>query len=510
MNSCPHTEEKVSAIYARQSVDRLDSISIESQIEYCEYELRGGAYRVYADKGFSGKNTSRPQFQNMLESIRRGEIRRVVCYRLDRISRSVLDFTTMIDEMQRYGVEFVSCSEKFDTSTPMGRAMLNICIVFAQLERETIQQRVADAYRSRSVKGFYMGGRVPYGYRLTDHMIDGKKTSCYIPEEEEAEIVRQIFKLYAQPQVSMGDVVRQLTVNMSPELDVHWNRARISGLLRNPIYVRADLDVYDFFLQQGACLHNSPEDFCGTNGCYLYKNKDAESRAGEFTQQHVVLAPHEGLVSSELWIRAQRKRMRSEQVAKPVKARNTWLAGKIKCGKCGYALVVKRSRTETGRYFICSRHMDRQGCDGVGGLSAPVIEELVLDAMQRRISGYGTVSVPRKGVEISGLPEIRGKILRLECDIRGWIEKLPHAEGVLMQYINEKVVELDAQIKKLRVEEQRLRDGYIDKGVSGAEIVDCMRRHWEELDISDKMAIADAMIESVRVTKEVIEIRWCI
>ena len=149
------------AIYARQSVDRADSISIESQLEYCQYEVRGGKYKTFTDKGYSGKNIDRPQFQSMMEAIRKGEIHRVIVYKLDRISRSILDFATMMDEFQKYGVEFVSCTEKFDTSTPMGRAMLNICIVFAQLERETIQMRVEDAYISRSRKGFYMGGRIP-------------------------------------------------------------------------------------------------------------------------------------------------------------------------------------------------------------------------------------------------------------------------------------------------------------------------------------------------------------
>ena len=125
-------ENRIDAIYARQSVDRKDSISIESQIEFCKYELRGGNYKDYKDKGFSGKNTDRPRFQELMADIKRGLIRRVVVYKLDRISRSILDFATMMELFQQYNVEFVSSTEKFDTSTPMGRAMLNICIVFAQ------------------------------------------------------------------------------------------------------------------------------------------------------------------------------------------------------------------------------------------------------------------------------------------------------------------------------------------------------------------------------------------
>ena len=82
-------------IYARQSVDRKDSISIESQIDFCKYELKGGNCRVFKDKGYSGKNTDRPEFQKLLGEIRKGKVRRVVVYKLDRISRSILDFANM-------------------------------------------------------------------------------------------------------------------------------------------------------------------------------------------------------------------------------------------------------------------------------------------------------------------------------------------------------------------------------------------------------------------------------
>ena len=135
-------DNRIDALYGRQSVDRKDSISIESQIEFCKFEARGDAYKEYTDKGYSGKNTDRPRFQDLIRDIEKGLIKRVIVYKLDRISRSIIDFANMMELFQRHNVEFVSSTEKFDTSTPMGRAMLNICIVFAQLERETIQKRV--------------------------------------------------------------------------------------------------------------------------------------------------------------------------------------------------------------------------------------------------------------------------------------------------------------------------------------------------------------------------------
>ena len=202
-------------IYSRQSVDKADSISIESQIEYCRYETRGGPCRIFSDKGYSGKNTDRPAFRRMMEALRQGGASRVIVYKLDRISRSILDFAGMIEEFQRLGVEFVSCTEKCDTATPMGRAMLSICIVFAQLERETIQMRVADAYAARMKHGFFMGGHVPYGFALEDAVLDGVHTRRYVPQPEEAEHIRLICALYADRKNSIGDVLRLLEENGS-------------------------------------------------------------------------------------------------------------------------------------------------------------------------------------------------------------------------------------------------------------------------------------------------------
>ena len=151
------------ALYARQSIEKKDSISVESQLEYCRYETHGGDYIEYTDRGFSGKDMKRPGFERMMADIAEGKVRRVIVYKLDRISRSILDFANMMEVFRKYDVAFISSTEKFDTSTPIGRAMLNICIVFAQLERETIQKRVSDAYHARCRHGLYMGGRVPYG-----------------------------------------------------------------------------------------------------------------------------------------------------------------------------------------------------------------------------------------------------------------------------------------------------------------------------------------------------------
>ena len=359
------------ALYARQSVEKVDSISIESQLEYCRHEARGNPCREYIDRGYSGKNTNRPAFEQLLADVRQGKVARVIVYKLDRISRSILDFANMMQLFQQHRVEFVSSTERFDTSTPIGRAMLHICIVFAQLERETIQKRVTDAYYSRCKTGLYMGGRVPYGFARQQTMLDGVRTSMFVPVPQEARQVQLIYSLYADPANSLGDLVRYLNAHGHKQLrGGMWSTARLSEMLRNPVYVRADAAVYDFFKEQGAQLLNPAADFTGYNGCYLYKGAGGEGRSpSDLSGREVVLAPHEGLVSSRDWLRCRLRCQQNRRSTTTCKAKSSWLLGKVKCGRCGYGLSVVKSDTRWQRYFVCSAALasKKQRCPGTGG-----------------------------------------------------------------------------------------------------------------------------------------------
>lgn len=504
--------QKYDAIYGRQSVDRADSISIESQIEHCLYETRGEKYKTFTDKGYSGKNTDRPQFQVMMEAIRRGEVQRVIVYKLDRISRSILDFANMMSEFQEHGVEFVSCTEKFDTSTPMGRAMLNICIVFAQLERETIQMRVEDAYISRSRRGFYMGGKIPYGFQLEPYMIDGKKTSRYVVNPEEAEVVKLIFSMYAEPQTSYGDIVRHLIQNGIKNRrlkDGAWDRCRIADMIKNPIYVKSDLDVYRFFKDQGSILHNNPEDYIGTNGCYLYSEKSAGRKSVHLEGQHVVLAPHEGLIPSDIWLKARIKCLNNKQVAKPLKASNTWLAGKLKCGKCGYALTIRKTKlkTRTLRYFICSRRMQTNRCEGVGGIDADAFETIILSEMQEHMRQFETLSKQARIADNPKIHEINLKIEQISLEIEKLLDKVADANSTVMEYINGRISKLDAQAEEYRKQLRELSPLENQERSSAGELRDFMDR-WEDLSFDDKRSVVDQLIAVIHATEDECKITW--
>ena len=355
-----------------------------------------------------------------------------------------------------------------------------------------------------------MGGRVPYGYQLETYTIDGKKTSRYTIVPEEAKIVKVIFSMYAVLQTSFGDIVHYLVDNGIPNARGKghvWDRARISDMIKNPIYVKADLDIYQFYKDQGSIVHDDPCLFIGTNGCYLYSEKGAGRKTIHLEGQHVVLAPHEGIVPSDIWLKARRKCLNNKQVAKPLKAKNTWLAGKIKCGKCGYALTIRKSNTQIGRYFICSRRMQTNFCEGVGGIDATAFENLILSEMKRKVEQFDVLNAPPQMQNNPRILELGAQIEQIEAEIEKLLDRVSEADSVLMGYINKKVSELHNQSSELKREMNELEQASIQPKLNVKQIRNCMQ-HWEKLEFDDKRAVVDQLIAVIKATENTCEITW--
>lgn len=494
------------AIYARKSVYREDSISVESQIEMCRYEARGEEALIYQDNGFSGKNTDRPDFQRMMRDIRAKKISKVIVYKLDRISRSILDFSEMMDEFQKYKVDFVSATEKFDTSSPMGRAMLNICIVFAQLERETIQQRVADAYDSRSRRGFYMGGKIPYGYSKKPTFIDGIKTSMYEINPIEANDVKAIYELYSRPSSTLGDVLREITKdgNLNSR-GKYWNTARISELMRNPIYVMADADVYMFYKQQKANLCNQIEDFDGEHGCYLFTGDNTNRKTWDLEGQNLVIAPHKGFISSEIWLTCRKKLLSNHQV-RTCKPKNSWLAGKVKCGCCGYAMVIKKSKTKAGRYFICSGRTNKVCDKSMPTVYADEFEDSIAQKISEKLNSLTIKPKMQPLIHNDEIEKLKTSILNIENSIESLVDRIVEADSTTVSYINQKIKKLDLEktamlqrISKLEEAENSLPDFKVLHNVMSV---------WDRLSFDDKRDVIELIIDKIVVYPERVEIVW--
>ena len=223
------------AIYVRVStVYQIDKDSLPMQrqdlITYAKLMLNTDDCVIYEDAGYSGKNTDRPKFQEMMSQMRKGAFTHLLVWKIDRISRNLLDFATMYKELKDLGVVFVSKNEQFDTSTAMGEAMLKIILVFAELERNMTSERVTATMISRASNGLWNGGRVPYGY---DYNPDTKEFSI---NDAEADVVRLIHDSYEE----MRSLVREARMMNEKGLRTRagnlWNPVSLFIILHNVFY----------------------------------------------------------------------------------------------------------------------------------------------------------------------------------------------------------------------------------------------------------------------------------
>ena len=177
------------AIYVRVStVYQIDKDSLpmmkQDLTAYCKYILNTEDYVIFEDAGYSGKNMDRPAYQKMMSQVRQGLFTHILVWKIDRISRNLLDFANMYAELKELGVTFVSKNEQFDTSTAIGEAMLKIILVFAELERNMTSERVTATMINRANNGIWNGGRVPFGYAYD------KESQTFSFDETEQKIVQ--------------------------------------------------------------------------------------------------------------------------------------------------------------------------------------------------------------------------------------------------------------------------------------------------------------------------------
>ena len=249
------------AIYSRKSRYTGKGESIGNQIDLCREYIRthyGDAAAehavVFEDEGFSGGNLNRPDFKKMMTAAKARKIRAIVVYRLDRISRNSSDF--------------VSIRESFDTSSPMGRAMMYIASVFSQLERETIAERIRDNMHELAKTGRWLGGTTPTGYAsesVKSITVDGKtKKACKLKLlPDEAEIIYKIFDLYEQYDSLTMTETELLRQGIKTKTGRSFTRFSIKSILQNPVYLIADKDAYQYFVDNEAELFSPESDFDG-------------------------------------------------------------------------------------------------------------------------------------------------------------------------------------------------------------------------------------------------------
>ncbi len=355
--------EDMIAIYSRKSKFTGKGESIGNQAELCKDYIRnmfGEAYVdrcvVFEDEGFSGGNLKRPAFQRMMEDVRKRKFKAIVVYRLDRISRNISDFTGLIDELSKLDVSFVSIREQFDTSTPMGRAMMFIISVFSQLERETIAERIRDNMHELAKTGRWLGGNAPTGFKseaVSKVTVDGKTRKSFklVPIPEEAEIPKMIFDLYTETDSLTAVEAEMLRRRIKTKQGKDFTRFAIKAILQNPVYMVADEDAYNYFKEREADVCFPKEAFDGTNGIMAYNRTDQEKGKATVllpvSEWIVAIGQHPGLVPSKQWIKVQESlgRNKSKAYRKP-RNNEALLTGLLFCS-CGDRMYPKLSQRKT-------------------------------------------------------------------------------------------------------------------------------------------------------------------
>lgn len=412
-------DKKVVAIYARKSkaTDRGESLKV--QIEKCrqlvmykygEFDLELLIYEE--QEGKTGANLNRGQFKKLMKDIknRAKPIDILIVYKLDRLTRSVQDFSEIYEVLNTYGTEFISVKEDFDTTTPMGRAMLTITVVFAQLEREVTAERIQDAMMELAKTGRWLGGMTPYAYtsKQITYMNDaGQVKNKYhlkiIPEE--AQILKTIYDTYLE----MGSLSKAeaclMDENMKTRREIDFSRYGIKYILSNPVYCEADLISYDYFMDNGYTVYSSKKAFDGKHGIMAYnktqttKHLDTKSQGNDMRWKKkedwvIAVGEHIPLITSEDWIKVQK--MMEVNRAKSYRSSRTTdalFSGLLKC-KCGHAMRPKVSGKSTGQgekafYYLCEGKERSRGLHcNTSNISGNKLDDIIISKiidLQREI-----------------------------------------------------------------------------------------------------------------------------
>lgn len=334
------------AIYIRVStqyqVDRASlPVQREELINYAKYALDITDCVVFEDAGYSAKNTDRPDYQRMMARVRTGEFSHLLVWKIDRISRNLLDFAAMYAELKKLGIVFVSKNEQFDTSSAMGEAMLKIILVFAELERNMTSERVSAVMLSRANDGIWNGGKVPFGYAYDK---DSKQFSII---EDEAQVVLHIYDLYESVK-SLTTVAKSLNEKgVRSRTGKPWNPTTVRTMLTNPFYA----------------------------GTYRYNYRDESSKSFTVKDKDewvLVLDHHPAIVTPErqeiIAVMLQSKQRGWAGAGMTYQRKNIHIfAGLLKCGCCGYTMIASPDRERSDGWrpsvYKCSRQRRFGDCD---------------------------------------------------------------------------------------------------------------------------------------------------
>jgi site-specific DNA recombinase len=344
------------AIYTRKSHEEgleqefnsLDAqrLSAENYIKSQQHEGWQILPKYYDDGGFSGGTLERPALKELFDDIAAGLIDCVIVYKIDRLSRSLLDFTKIVDLFDRHNVTFVSVTQSFNTASSMGRLMLNVLLSFAQYERELTGERIRDKFAASKQKGMWMGGNPPLGYDIIDRKL--------VINAPEAKLIEHIFTRFlvlasathlAKELNNDGYHSKQFTAKTGKDIGgARFTKASLRRILTNPVYV-------------GKIRHKDKE-FAGL---------------------------HDAIIDQDLWDRAQATFKTAPKRNSAFCKSPVLLKGIIHCQACNIPMTptytAKKNRQY--RYYACSNVLRGIECHGIiSYLAAGEVEHFVIQQVR--------------------------------------------------------------------------------------------------------------------------------
>ena len=493
------------AIYSRKSKysDKGDSIGnqIELAKEYIkknypeeEYELE---IIIFEDEGFSGGNIDRPKFQEFLERERERPFNILISYRLDRISRNIADFSTLMNELNKLNTSFISIKEQFDTTTPMGRAMMYIASVFAQLEREVIAERIRDNMLELAKTGRWLGGDTPLGFdseRIEIAQIAEKNTYTNILEkknkkacklkinEEEKQKVQLIFRKYLEIKSLAGLEHYLLKNKIFTRKGKEFRKFSLRNILTNPVYSQNDDEILQYFRDKGQNIYaeqDGREKFDGKYGIIAYNKTDNNKKDRPIAEWVIAVGLHKGYVTGKEWIRVQELLERNKDKSYRSSTNNvneTIFSGILRCKKCKNKMIPKSNRINkdgTGTYYYVCREKDRTrriNCDS-HNIKGNELDKNFINILKDIFVPNSEVYKELKNISLNNnqiqnmtqeIENLKKEYEKNEKEIQDLAQKVKYIDISVIDIINKELIQAKNKSKELKNKMKILENSKID------------------------------------------------
>lgn len=457
-------------IYGRKSVysDKSDSVDNQHRMcnDYIKTHFKADDITLitsYSDEDYTGANTKRPDLQRLLEDVKSSAINVLVVYQLDRISRDVRDFSNIYAMLEEYHVMFISIKENIDTTTPIGRAMMYVTVVFAQMERETIATRVRDNMIGLAKKGFWTGGNPPYGYVRKNILINGKKHVTIEPDPDGVAYNIWIYDSFLKNHCSLQSMETNFRKEgIKTRNGAFFSTTQLYKILTMPYCVEATPEIYDYFAAKGCQMDpDSPrEKWDGSVGVMIYGRSTGVNKKHQLQPPEkwlVCLGLHKPFMPAAKWLAVQNQ-FSENKFDKTQKYDIPLLKGILRCS-CGSIMAVSRKKKingEVSSWYYCLRRMKNgvEACDRKQ-IKVDIIDQKLLNTLHSIEIDPSMIYrfVQKSELPLPDIKTINNKISSIESRIGRLASSLALADGsAASKYIVAEIERLDSDLQFLKRE----------------------------------------------------------